>query len=120
MEIKESGEMYLETIFILKSQKARVRAVDIVESMNHTKSSVSKAVGILKELGYISVDESGNIDFTDKGFSHAKAIYDKHKILTDFLMSLGVSESVAEEDACRIEHHVSEETFNCIKNAVSK
>ena len=120
MEIKESGEMYLETIFILKSEKPYVRSVDIVETMNYSKSSVSKAVGILKETGYITVDESGIIDFTEKGFLRAKSIYDRHKILTDFLIKIGVSKEIAEDDACKIEHHISKETFDCIKNFTSK
>ena len=115
MAIKESGEMYLETIFILKSEKPRVRAVDIVESLNYSKSSVSKAIGILKEAGYITVEENGNINFTELGFVRAKSIYDRHKILKNFLIKIGVSEGVAEDDACKIEHHVSDETLDCIK-----
>ena len=118
MAIKESGEMYLETIFILKTEKPSVRSVDIVESMNYSKSSVSKAVGILKEAGYITVDEQGVIDFTEMGFVKAKSIYDRHKILTNFLIKIGVSEEVAEDDACKIEHHVSKETLECIKKFV--
>ena len=120
MAIKESGEMYPETIFILKTEKPNVRSVDIVESMNHSKSSVSKAVGILREAGYITVDDSGTIDFTEMGFIKAKSIYDRHKILTNFLIKIGVSEEVAEDDACKIEHHISKETLDCIKNFTSK
>ena len=118
MAIKESGEMYLETIFILKTEQPSVRSVDIVESMNHSKSSVSKAVGILREAGYITVDDSGTIDFTEMGFIKAKSIYDRHKILTDFLVKIGVNKDVAEDDACKIEHHVSKETLDCIKNFI--
>ncbi len=120
MVIKESGEMYLETIFILKSEKPNVRSVDIVETMNYSKSSVSKAVGILKETGYITVDDQGVIDFTEKGFLKAKSIYDRHKILTDFLIKIGVSKEIAEDDACKIEHHISKETLESIKNYINK
>lgn len=120
MKIKESGEMYLETIYILKCEKPKVRSVDIVEMMNYSKSSVSKGVGILKEAGYIVVDDTGAIDFTEEGFLKAKAIYDRHKILTDFLVKLGVNKAIAEDDACKIEHHISTDTFECIKNFLAK
>ncbi len=113
----ESGEMYLETILVLKKRNTQVRSIDIARELNFSKPSVSRAVGILKDEGYILIDSSGYIELTEKGMEIAKSIYEKHKILTEFFTSIAkVPHEVAEEDACRIEHVISNETFQGIKN----
>lgn len=114
--MKESGEMYLETIYILKRSISPVRAVDVVEYRHLSKPSVSRAMGILKNDGYISVDSNGAINLTTEGTIIAEKIYERHILLTEFLEKLGVSHSTAEEDACRIEHDISDETFLTLKN----
>jgi Mn-dependent DtxR family transcriptional regulator len=114
----ESGEDYLETILILKKRNGNVRSIDIAREMDLSKPSVSRAVGILKNKGFIVVDEDGAIHFTDEGSKIAKRIYDRHRILTEALMSLGVDEKTASEDACRIEHDISEKSFSKIKSHV--
>ncbi|NLT17915.1 MAG: metal-dependent transcriptional regulator [Clostridiales bacterium] len=119
-KIKESGENYLETILILKEKKGSVRSVDIVEELGYSKSSVSRGVNLLKEKGYIEIDSYGYISFTKDGDQAVKRIYERHRILTDFLISLGVPKSVAEDDACKIEHVISEKTMDIIKGMMSK
>ena len=114
----ESGEDYLETILILKKRNGNVRSIDIVHEMDLSKPSVSRAVGILKNKGFITIDEDGSIFLTDEGSKLAKRIYERHRILTEALMSLGVDEKTASEDACRIEHDRSEKSFNKIKKHV--
>lgn len=112
----ESGENYLETILILANRTGNVRSIDIARELNFSKPSVSRAVGVLRENGYININEDGYITFTDKGREVATAIYERHNILTVFLQKIaGVSPKTAEEDACRIEHYISEETFKGIK-----
>ena len=111
----ESGEMYLETILKLGKTKNHVRAVDVAEEMNVSKASVSRALGILKADECIIVDHSGHIAFTEKGRSIAEKIYERHRVLLSLLISLGVSGETAERDACKIEHVISDETFNAIK-----
>lgn len=112
----ESGENYLETILILSNRTGNVRSIDIARELNFSKPSVSRAVGVLREDGYISINEDGYITFTDKGRALATSIYERHNILTEFLQKVaGVSPQTAEEDACRIEHYISEETFKGIK-----
>lgn len=112
----ELGEMYLETILILKKRNGQVRSIDIARELNFSKPSVSRAVGILKDDGYISVESSGCIELTEKGTIVAKNIYEKHKILTEFFTTVvKVSPEIAEEDACRIEHVISDETFQGLK-----
>lgn len=112
----ESGENYLETILILANRIGNVRSIDIARELNFSKPSVSRAVGVLHKDGYINVNEDGYITFTDKGRTLATAIYERHNILTEFLQKVaGVSPETAEEDACRIEHYISEETFEGIK-----
>ncbi len=118
MAIQESGEMYLETIYVLSQTKATVRAIDISEHMGFSKPSVSRALGLLKEADLISVDTNGAIHLTEKGLATANKIYERHTILTSFLISLGVSEEVASDDACKIEHHISDESLAAIKNAL--
>ena len=119
MAIYESGEMYLETIYTLSNSLDRVRSIDIVREMNFSKPSVSNAMKHLKEDGYISIDENGYISLTAKGQEIAEAIYEKHTILTKLFLSFGVNESTAVEDACRIEHIISNESFDAIKSYLS-
>ena len=111
----ESGEDYLETILILKKRNGNVRSIDIAREMDLSKPSVSRAMGILKNKEFITVDDDGAIHLTEEGSKLAKKIYERHRILTEALMSLGVDERTASEDACRIEHDISEKSFNKIK-----
>ena len=112
MHLQESGEMYLETILILSKKSNFVRAIDVGEHMGYSKPSVSRAVGLLKAGGYIHVDENGAITLLPPGQEVAERIYERHRVLTDFFKRIGVTPDVAEADACRIEHVISEETFN--------
>lgn len=112
----ESREMYLETILILKKRKGQVRSIDIARELSFSKPSVSRAVGILRVDDFILVDSNGYIELTEKGKEKAKDIYEKHKILTTFLVNtIKVSPEIAEEDACRIEHIISDDSFQGIK-----
>ena len=120
MHIQESGEMYLETILILSRNGEKVRSVDIGEYMGYSKPSVSRAVGLLRNGGFINVDDNGFITLTELGTSHAGKIFERHRILTSVLTSIGVSEETASEDACRLEHVISDETFEAIKRIVTK
>lgn len=120
MELHESGEMYLETILLLKNKFGYVRSIDIAKELGYSKPSVSRAVSLLRENGYIGLDPNGMILLTDKGLEIAQSIYDRHKCLTIFLKDLGVSEETAQEDACRIEHVISEETLAAIKKKIAK
>ncbi len=116
MKIQESGEMYLEAILVLKQNGTpQVRAIDVVNHTGYSKPSVSRAMGILKNDGFITVDEDGFISFTEMGEEHAKTIYERHNVLTKVFEALGVSAETAEDDACKIEHVISDETFNAIK-----
>ncbi len=119
MSLQESGEMYLETIFIL-SKKGAVRSIDVCEYMGFSKPSVSRAVGLLKSGGYISVDGNGFLTLTRDGLDIAEKIYERHILLENFLVSLGVSRETAESDACKIEHHLSDESFKAIKQHITK
>ena len=114
MSIQESGEMYLESILVL-SGKGPVRSIDICEYMNYSKPSVSRAVGILKNDGYITVDKGGYIELTSTGLEIAKKIYERHKLITELLEMLGVDSETASEDACKIEHCLSDKSFEAIK-----
>ncbi len=116
MHLQESGEMYLETIYILGRKIGNVRSIDVGEYMGYSKPSVSRAVGLLKSGGYINVDENGFLTLTEVGLELATNIYERHTIISNFLMKLGVPDNIANDDACRIEHIISEETFNAIKN----
>lgn len=112
----ESREMYLETILILRKRMGQVRSIDIARELNFSKPSVSRAIGILKEDDFVLVDDNGFIELTEKGKKKAKDIYEKHKVLTSFLINvIKVSPEIAEEDACRIEHVISDDTFQGIK-----
>ena len=118
MALLESGQMYLETILILTSESSTVRSIDVCEHMGFSKPSVSRAIGLLKNGGYINVDPDGFITLTEVGREVAQKIYDRHRVLTDFLISLGVDGEVASNDACKIEHHISDESFEAIKKAL--
>ena len=118
MHLQESGEMYLETIYILSEKSGSVRSIDVGEYMGYSKPSVSRAVGILKEGGYIVMDKNGYLTLTDSGLVVAKKIYERHTTLTDFLIRLGVNKDTAVEDACKIEHDISDETFEALKKHV--
>lgn len=115
MALMESGEMYLENILILSKELPAVRSIDIADRMEYSKPSVSRAVGILKDSGYIDVDTSGHIKLTDTGRELAEKIYDRHNTLTRALMLMGIDKETAQEDACRIEHYISDKSFNTIK-----
>ena len=117
-QMQESGEMYLETILIL-SQKGSVRSIDVCEEMGYSKPSVSRAVGILKNGGYISVDRDGFITLTDEGKYVAERTYERHRVLSAFFEEIGVSKEAAAEDACKIEHDISDETFECLKKYIA-
>ena len=120
MQLQESGENYLETILILSKKNARVRSIDIVNETGYSKPSISRAVNILKKNGYIKVDSLGYITLTESGNTIAKCIYERHTLLTDFFISLGVNKKTAAEDACRIEHIISEESFEEIKKYMDR
>ena len=115
MAIHESGEMYLEAILMLRKEMPQVRSIDIVNHTGYSKPSVSRAMGILKKNGYINVDEDGFITFTEMGEKHALGIYERHNVLTQLLTKIGVDSNIAEEDACKMEHVISDETFDAIK-----
>ena len=115
MKINESVENYLECIFILKNKNGNVRSIDIANELSFTKASVSVAMKAFKEEGYISIDENGNISLMEKGLEIAEKMYERHKVIAQALMALGVSEEVAYEDSCKLEHHMSNETFEKIK-----
>ncbi|NLA84783.1 MAG: metal-dependent transcriptional regulator [Clostridiales bacterium] len=120
MKIYESAENYLETILILKKKNNAVRSIDIVNELEYTKPSVSVAMKNLRENGYIEMDDDGYIKLTDKGLKIAEKIYERHKFLSDWLIKLGVDENTAIEDACRMEHVISSETFEAIKEFVRR
>ena len=120
MHIQESGEMYLETIHVLYKKTGAVRAIDVCEHMGYSKPSVSRAMGILKNAGYIEVDKHGFITLTESGLDVANRMYERHTLLTELFIRLGVDETVAADDACKIEHHISEQSFEAIKNYLNK
>ena len=120
MAIYESGEMYLETIHVLLTKNGAVRSIDISEHMGYSKPSVSRAVGLLKKDGYIQVDEDGYITLTEAGMDVAMKIYERHTILSRMLVLLGVSPETAAEDACRLEHAISDESFQAIKQYLQR
>ena len=115
MHLQESGEMYLESILVLIRQGKAVRSIDIVDYMGYSKPSVSRAVGILRQGGYIHVAEDGGITLTESGQAVAEKIYERHRLLTSFLVKLGVDEKTAAEDACKMEHVISDASMEAIK-----
>ncbi|MGN1047078.1 MAG: metal-dependent transcriptional regulator [Eubacteriales bacterium] len=120
MHLQESGEMYLETILILTEKKGGVRSVDVGDYMGFSKPSVSRAVGLLKSGGFITVSADGFISLTKDGYEIAKKIYERHTLLTLFLTKLGVNEETAAADACKMEHDISDESFEAIKRHVKE
>ena len=115
MELHESGEMYLETILILTEKKSFVRAIDVGEELGYSKPSVSRAIGLLRNGGFVEVSDGGGLTLTKKGREVAEKIYERHVYLTKMLMNLGVDEKTATQDACRIEHVISDKSFNTVK-----
>ena len=120
MHLQESGEMYLETIHILSKKSDCVRSIDVGEYMGFSKPSVSRAVGLLKKGGYVVSDADGYLSLTEAGKEVAEKMYERHTLLTDFLVSIGVSREVAAEDACKMEHYMSDETFQAMKSHAEK
>ncbi len=118
MRLQESGQMYLETIYVLTSKSNSVRSVDVCEHMGFSKPSVSRAVGLLKEGGYITVDNDGFLHLTETGKELAEKIYERHTILSRFLISIGVDEATAAEDACKMEHDISDVSLAAIKRHI--
>ena len=115
MRLHESGEMYLETVLLLSGKMNGVRSIDVAEEMGVKKPSVSRAVGLLKQAGYLDVEENGFLRLTPSGREVAEKTYARHKVLTEFFVRLGVDPYVAATDACKVEHHISDETFEAIK-----
>ena len=120
MNLQESGEMYLESILVLSKKKDRVRSIDVVEYMGFSKPSVSRAIGLLRGGGYVNMDADGYLTLTEAGLEVASKIYERHSLLSGFLISLGVSEETADADACKLEHHISDESFAAIKKYVDE
>ena len=120
MPMQESGEMYLETILRLTKTRTSVRAIDVSEEMGYSKPSVSRAIGLLKKGGYITVDGGGYITLTDVGRAVAEKIFERHTLLSGFLVALGVDAETASEDACRLEHAISDTSFEALKRFVEK
>ena len=120
MRIQESGEMYLETILRLSQKSGHVRAIDVGEEMGYSKPSVSRAMSLLKEGGYIVIDRDGAITLTNVGRELAEKIYARHTLLTNFLISIGVDEETAALDACKMEHSISDKSFEAIQKLVEK
>ncbi len=120
MSLQESGEMYLETIYILSSKGGNVRSLDVAEYMGFSKPSVSRAVSLLKKGEYITADKMGYLSLTEKGKAVAEKMFERHTLLTDFLEMLGVEPEIASRDACKREHHISEESFKAIKKHAEK
>ena len=118
MHIQESGEMYLESIYRLLQTQSHVRAIDVGEYMGYSKPSVSRAMGLLKKGEYISVDNDGSITLTESGKAVAEKIFERHTFITELLVRLGVSKEIAADDACKIEHVISDESFEAIKKYV--
>jgi len=115
MALQESAEMYLETIYQLLQERGTVRSVDVAMSMGYSKPSVSRAVGLLKQGGYLLMDKDGLLTLTEEGLATAKKVYERHTILTNLLVRLGVTPETAAEDACKMEHVISDETFEAMK-----
>ncbi len=120
MALQESGEMYLETIYVLSQQRTNVRAIDIGEELGYSRPSVSRAMHLLKDEGLVKNDEYGFVKLTEAGKVLAKRIYERHTVLTQILVNLGVDEKTASEDACRLEHYISDTSFDAIKAHLAK
>ena len=120
MHLQESGEMYLEAILVLNKHGGGVRSIDVCDYMGFSKPSVSRAMSILKSGGFVSVDGSGFLTLTEQGREVAEKTYERHTLLTDMFIAIGVNEKTAAEDACKIEHDISDETFNALKTHLAK
>ena len=120
MQLQESGEMYLESIYVLSQTKGVVRSIDVCEYMGFSKPSVSRAIGLLKSGGFITVDAQGHLLLTEQGENVARRTVERHQLLTEFFTHLGVDEPTAEADACKIEHHISSTTMQAIKQHLKK
>ena len=115
MRLHESAEMYLETIYTLSKKSSCVRSIDVAEHMGYSKPSISRAIGLLKQGGYVTMDKDSFLQLTDTGLATARKVFERHTILSQFLISLGVTPETASEDACKIEHVISDETLAAIK-----
>ena len=115
MALHQSGEDYLEAILVLQQKKGNVHSIDVAQHLGYTKPSVSRAVSILRANGYLTMEKDGRLELTQSGLAVAREIYERHQLLTDWLIRLGVSPETAAEDACKIEHDISAETFRCLK-----
>ena len=120
MHLLESGEMYLESIYVLSKKGGSVRSIDVCEYLGYSKPSVSRAMGILKKGGYVTADKNGYLTLTESGKEIAFKIHERHTLLTEFLIRLGVDEITAAEDACKIEHYISDTSIEAIKKYASK
>ena len=120
MALQESGEMYLETIYVLSQKSSTVRGIDIADRLGYSKPSVSRAMGLLKDEGLVKKDSNGYYKLTEAGEILAKRIYERHTVLTKMFINLGVDEATAAEDACRVEHYISDKTFDAIKAHMMK
>lgn len=120
MALQESGEMYLETIYVLSQKSSTVRGIDIADHLGYSKPSVSRAMGLLKDEGLVKKDSDGYYKLTEAGEILAKRIYERHTVLTEMFINLGVDETTAAEDACRVEHYISDKTFDAIKAHMMK
>ena len=120
MDLHESAEMYLETIYLLSLKSNTVKSIDVAESMGYSKPCVSRAVSLLKQGEYLKVENDGSLCLTTKGFDAAKSVFERHKILTEFLISIGVDDVTADNDACKIEHVISSKTISAIKKYMKK
>ena len=118
MKLLESGQMYLETIYVLSKKMPTVHSIDVSEHMGYSKPSVSRAIGLLRSGGYVDMAEDGSLVLTPSGLEVAQQIYDRHTVLTDFLIKLGVDRETAAEDACKMEHDISDESLNAIRRFV--
>ena len=119
MKIQESAENYLEAILVLKKEKGRIRSIDIARHLEFTKPSISRAINLLKNNGYVTVDKEGWIELTEEGLTIAGKVYERHSFIAAWLTSIGVPADIAAEDACRIEHDISDETFQKVKEFVT-
>lgn len=121
MKLQESGENYLETILLLRQRQGHVRSIDVATELGFSKPSISRAIGILKSAGYVQVGEGGNILLTESGQQKAEAVYERHRLISRYLvLTLGVPAEIADADACRIEHIISQESFDQIKTFVAR
>ena len=118
MKLIESGQMYLETIYVLSKEKSGVHSIDVSEHMGYSKPSVSRAIGILKKGGYVEMAEDGSLTLTESGVALAEQIYERHTILTECLVRLGVDREIAAEDACKMEHVISDESLAALKRFI--